>query len=379
VTTYNDTGLTPGTEYTYRVITTDGHQLVHDDFNGSVIDVSTWTVSDPGNVSQSGGQLTIASTIGAGSFVLAGINNSEVFDFTGATVSVKVVQPTDSRPEVYSAICSLNAVNAPPGDWAIAEFTIQNGQIFGDWQTLADYFQSTTETLDASHAYLRIRESAGSIIWEKSADGTTWVEMWNVPTPFDISQMQVFHYVGSQPDAAPTPTQLIIDEAYIDIAATIDATPSNEASATSFVNGYMTIRQAIIEKVQTVSKINSVYGHGTPPAGAFPFATVEAISNDSVFEDSANNFRVYKFRVRVHYSRTRDDQSAVDLLENAEEAVLRVLDDLLSAFDYDYTLGGIVQKVDALESSLGYQELTNGPARVGEIIIKCSLLVKVVS
>lgn len=142
---------------------------------------------------------------------------------------------------------------------------------------------------------------------------------------------------------------------------------------------FIAIRTAIIAKIQTVTKITNVYGHGTPPADMFPFATVEAISNDATFEDTANNWRTYKFRIRVHYSRTRDDQTGVDRLENAEEAVLRVLDDLLTAFDEDFTLGGTVHKVDALESSLGYQELTNGPARVGEIVLKCSQLVKVVS
>lgn len=145
------------------------------------------------------------------------------------------------------------------------------------------------------------------------------------------------------------------------------------------MSSYQTIRTAIINKVETISKITSVYGYGTPPVADFPFATVEAISNDAEFADTSDNWRTYRFRVRVHYSRTRDDQTGTDRLENAELAILRVMDDLIDAFDTDYTLGGIVHKIAAVESSVGYQELTNGPARVGEIILKCSKLEQVVS
>jgi hypothetical protein len=44
--------------------------------------------------------------------------------------------------------------------------------------------------------WLRIREAAGTVYWDRSADGATWVNHHSLPTPFDVSKVYLALKVG---------------------------------------------------------------------------------------------------------------------------------------------------------------------------------------
>jgi hypothetical protein len=67
----------------------------------------------------------------------------------------------------------------------------------------------------------------------------------------------------------------------------------------------------------------------------------------SEYEDTANNYRNYIFKIVIVQEMnkvTRGD--AMDILLNC-------FDQTINAFDVDYTLGGNVQKVDAMQGAFG--------------------------
>lgn len=237
VTTYDDNTVVQGVTYTYRIIATKLTQFLRDSFSGSTVDTSLWHVDDPSNIAVAGGVLTFTSTLNDPGFVFTNINTIESFNLTGATASLKVPSYIDNRPEIYASLVGATAVNSPPGNWAIIEFNISGGFITPDWQTLVDFVTGSAEAIDASHRYLRIRESGGTLYWEKSANGSTWVEMWHTAVPFDITDVQIFNYLASFTDAHPSPATLVIDDAAIDIAVDIDGSASNESSET--VDSYL--------------------------------------------------------------------------------------------------------------------------------------------
>ncbi len=140
---------------------------------------------------------------------------------------------------------------------------------------------------------------------------------------------------------------------------------------------FISIRTAILARIATITKIDEVFGYPEPKPTKLPYATVEGLSNESEYADTSDNLRVYKFRIKVFYSRTIDETNSGDL-ENAELAVLRVVDDLLSDFDSNYTLGGACDGIFAVESALGYAETAFGIARTATIELKCRKLVAVV-
>jgi len=140
---------------------------------------------------------------------------------------------------------------------------------------------------------------------------------------------------------------------------------------------YIDLRTAIISRIQTLTKIEEVFGYPQPKPDKMPYATVEALENASEYADTASNLRIYTFRIRLYYARTIDETNA-DMLENAELAVLRALDDLLDDFDTNYTLSGACDGIIAVESKVDYATTAFGTARMAEIELKCRKLKRVV-
>lgn len=341
VTTYTDSTPSYGVAYQYRVLTSSGNVLVDDDFSGAAIDENVWALSTPSKILQAGGQLAIDSSINESSWVLSGINNKTAFDLTGGTVSVKLVIPTDNRPEVYSAPLSLNSTIAPSGDWAIAEFLVYDNTIWADWQTYADYQNQVPETIDSSHAYLRIREDSGTIYWEKSADNSTWVEMWSVASPFDITSMQTWSYVGSSPDTSSTPTTLAIDDYKIEVASTVYSAPSNEVTSQVLTDGFMSIRQKLMDMVSVVDSSAAVYGNEVVLVDSndrIVTVTPDYSDADVLLTDYP---REYSFKVTC-YKQSSRVSPVEDMSVAAESSILSFVDDFCSALEDDPTLGSVI-------------------------------------
>ncbi|MEQ9318930.1 MAG: hypothetical protein RIF41_07200, partial [Polyangiaceae bacterium] len=69
----------------------------------------------------------------------------------------------------------------------------------------------TTPYVPAQHRWLRIRDDAGTLIWESSPDGQAWnIEGQQTPNPVTMDVMRI-ELVSDATDTTPMPGQAIFD------------------------------------------------------------------------------------------------------------------------------------------------------------------------
>lgn len=117
---------------------------------------------------------------------------------------------------------------------------------------------------------------------------------------------------------------------------------------------FSTIKAKVKAKVVGLSSYfdsSSVFDY-EPDIGevhADPWATVITSGNENDFASTGDNKRTYAFNIRVFVKRgsTRTKSEAETLLQS-------IIDDLIDAFDQDFTLGSTVLISRAVPSRWGY-------------------------
>lgn len=133
------------------------------------------------------------------------------------------------------------------------------------------------------------------------------------------------------------------------------------------------IKTAIITKLNGVSGLNGVYRQEVdkPTNGQYPYATVTLESWNGEFGDTIRNIRIYKFAVRVYQERVEAAFGAT----KAERLNDEMVDEILTAFDADTTLSGVVKFVRPLSGDNDYIEREIGDIRVAEFIVEAETVV----
>ncbi len=101
--------------------------------------------------------------------------------------------------------------------------------------------------------------------------------------------------------------------------------------------GFHSIQNAIKTKLQSISSIQSVQDFPTEETNGYPNVLLMAKKNDSQFETTIENERVYIYKLIVNVKvadGTIDEKKARDM-------VLQVVDDILYAFDRDQQLSSL--------------------------------------
>jgi hypothetical protein len=111
------------------------------------------------------------------------------------------------------------------------------------------------------------------------------------------------------------------------------------------------VRTAIKNKLDTLTGDGKVfvsdYNYFTTKTDGFPCVMFEPSELSSVYEDTAYNYRSYTFNiVIVQEMNTISRSDAMDILLNCFEKVI-------DAFDQDWTLSGVVERVDATGGTFG--------------------------
>lgn len=105
-----------------------------------------------------------------------------------------------------------------------------------------------------------------------------------------------------------------------------------------------TIQNAVKAKLDTLKgsgkPLVAVIDYLTEKADGFPFACFEIVGWDSEILDSCNNLRTYTFAVAVF-----QDLPDVGNRGEALAVLTKAVDEIVNAFDSDYTLGGLVKAV----------------------------------
>jgi hypothetical protein len=160
-----------------------------DDF--STADAAKFVYSEVTGVTAAG-QLSIpvASTYKA-------LRSTNAYNLVGSGASVRVVQ----RPNVGSggteAIFSIVQARSGTDPDNSVDFNINGTNLLMRAFTASSSSSNTSITYDATaHAWLRIRELAGSILWDTSPDGVTWTNRRTRVNDIAVWAMRVRFLVG---------------------------------------------------------------------------------------------------------------------------------------------------------------------------------------
>jgi hypothetical protein len=126
---------------------------------------------------------------------------------------------------------------------------------------------------------------------------------------------------------------------------------------------------AIANKVSGISGIAAVYEYeiDKPDSGSYPFATVTPAAFSGRFGDTIRNVRTYEMHIRVYQERT----AAAFGNQKAESVIRAITDEMLTAFDADTTLSGMMKYVRPTRGDLSYVDREIGDTRVAEFVLEC--------
>lgn len=129
------------------------------------------------------------------------------------------------------------------------------------------------------------------------------------------------------------------------------------------------ISAAVATKLRGVSGLQVVYEYeiAKPENGKYPFATVTPRAFSGKFGDTIRNERIYEITVRIYQERTETGFGN----EKTERLAREMVDEILTAFDMDTTLSGIVKFVQPLRGDLTYVDREIGDTRMAEFILEC--------
>jgi hypothetical protein len=135
----------------------------------------------------------------------------------------------------------------------------------------------------------------------------------------------------------------------------------------------ITIRSAIVNKLNGVSRLNGVYSAeiDIPTDGKYPFATVIFSGDKGEFGDTIRNKRTYTFYINLYQERTSTGFGNL----KAEDVMLAMCDEIETAFDMDTTLSGTVKWVRPVSMDPDYIDREIGDTRMTRLIAECVTIV----
>lgn len=147
-----------------------------DGFDDGTINTSLWT-GNYGDLIESGGRIRIPCTPG-----YAGLKSATAYTLTGSHILLRAYPPAPGG--AASAAMSILVLSSVGG--TDAGFIVDRAQnAIGLWlrEGYADAGALFPAYDPAAHAWLRLRESGGSLLWEASPNGTAWTTLRTATTP----------------------------------------------------------------------------------------------------------------------------------------------------------------------------------------------------
>jgi hypothetical protein len=130
---------------------------------------------------------------------------------------------------------------------------------------------------------------------------------------------------------------------------------------------FSTIRTAIIDKINNyLTKIEVAYRTDRSSFAGFPAAVVSPSENEADYSSTADDKRVYAFKIRVYYPLESESQQ-----DAAELALEEALDEMLDAFKQRDSLGAACDWVEPIPSVWQYEERGDGTYRMAELTLRC--------
>ena len=130
---------------------------------------------------------------------------------------------------------------------------------------------------------------------------------------------------------------------------------------------FSTIRTAIINKINSdLTKIQVAYRTDRSSFEGFPAAVVSPSENEADYSSTADDRRVYAFKIRVYYPIENESEQ-----DSAELALEEALDEMLDVFKQRNALGAACDWIEPIPSVWQYEERGDGTFRMAELTLRC--------
>lgn len=133
------------------------------------------------------------------------------------------------------------------------------------------------------------------------------------------------------------------------------------------------IKNAIMTKLSALPDFNKVYSYEKLQPEGFPAAFVTTTGVENEFHSTAENKRVYGYRVLIlmQGGQGLPQDAPADVMDTAEQGIQELVGEAIDALDSDITLDDNAQVVFVAASigEYGYVEFEGGWARSAEVLI----------
>lgn len=133
------------------------------------------------------------------------------------------------------------------------------------------------------------------------------------------------------------------------------------------------IKDQIINKLENLSSVQSVYPALKLNPSGYPAIFVTTNTEEGEFSSNAENSRVYTYNCTVMFPIGQDfvPESERERLDYAERVIADVIDDSINAVDTDFELeGNPVLFVNAADVEWGYSDVEDGVVRAANLILR---------
>ncbi|SDN17856.1 hypothetical protein [Streptomyces wuyuanensis] len=171
-----------------------GFGMLQDGFDDGVVDPVLWSQSY-GDPVESGGRARIPCTSG-----FAGYRSASVYSLSWSQVALRAYPPAANGAS--TAALSLLVLSDVGGqDAGFIVDRAQNAMGLYLRQGYADGAALFPAYDPVAHAWLRLREDAGSLFWESSPDGAAWTVLRTAASPAWTAQSNLSFLMESHRDA----------------------------------------------------------------------------------------------------------------------------------------------------------------------------------
>lgn len=135
------------------------------------------------------------------------------------------------------------------------------------------------------------------------------------------------------------------------------------------------IKNHIKANIQSLSTVQTVYGHEEINPSGFPAVMVTAADMDGEFSSNAQNSRTYAFRCMILFPTGQDYPipPQTNRMEYAEQVIAEVIDGMVNISDTDFELQGsgpTILYVNAADVVWSYVAYEGGEARSAELTLR---------
>lgn len=249
---------------------------LQDNFDDNSINGTLWYTYGLG-VSEASGTSRFATQTTA---QYSGWGSNSAYDLTGSYVEIEFVD-AGSRSITSLEIQPIQLIKDANNtiDFFLGSGTtiLARKKVAGVRTTVASETYSSTD-----HRFLRIRESGGTIYWDKAATGGAWVNIGSVANPFAITSLTSEYVVGTYSNEASTTTVIFDNFNIVRSSPSASASPMNNETTDRTMLDANQDKPRIVYRGSVVASLNTSAYTFTEWIGIVTLNNIKADANTLV-------------------------------------------------------------------------------------------------